>query len=92
MTPWVKRVYDVVCSIPKGRTLGYAQVAMRAGKPGAARAVVRALHAMKGAPWWRVTRSDRTLAKEIAAQQRKKLLAEGVKFERARVPLKSRWV
>ena len=92
MTPWVKRVDEVIRSIPKGRTLGYAQVAMLAGKPGAARAVVRALHAMpKGAPWWRVTRADRTLAEPVRAEAMRRLKAEGVKFEKNRVPASSRW-
>jgi methylated-DNA-protein-cysteine methyltransferase-like protein len=92
VTPWVERVNEVIRSIPKGRTLGYAQVALLAGKPGAARAVVRALHAIpKGAPWWRVTRSDRTLADPVRAEQRRRLSAEGVKFEQNRVPASCRW-
>ena len=92
MTPWVSKVNEVIRAIPRGRTLGYAQVALLAGKPGAARAVVRALHSMpKGAPWWRVTRSDRTLASQIATEQRRRLTAEGVKFEKNRVPPGSRW-
>jgi len=93
MTPWVTRVSEVVRGIPRGRTLGYSQVALRAGKPGAARAVVRALHAIpKGAPWWRVTRTDRTLASQIATEQKRRLVAEGVRFEKNRVPISSRWV
>ena len=35
-------VERVVRAIPKGKTLSYAQVALYAGKPGAARAVVQA--------------------------------------------------
>ncbi len=92
MTPWVAKVNEVIRAIPRGRTLGYAQVALLAGKPGAARAVVRALHSMpRGAPWWRVTRSDRSLAVQIATDQRRRLLAEGVKVEKNRVPASSRW-
>lgn len=91
-TPWVKRVEAVICAIPRGKTLGYAQVALRAGKPGAARAVVQALRAIPpGAPWWRVTRSDRTLAEPVAKEQKRRLVAEGVRFEKTRVPLSSRW-
>lgn len=36
---FAKRVYAVVSKIPKGKTLTYKQVATKAGKPGAARAV-----------------------------------------------------
>ncbi len=93
MTPWVKRVNEVIRSIPKGKTLGYAQVALLAGKPGAARAVVRALHAIpNGAPWWRVTKADRTLAEPVAAEQKRRLVSEGVRFEKKKVPQSTRWV
>jgi O-6-methylguanine DNA methyltransferase len=34
-----EKVYDIVRTIPKGKTLTYGQVAALAGKPGAARAV-----------------------------------------------------
>lgn len=92
MTPFVARVNAAIRSIPKGKTVGYAQVALLAGKPGAARAVVRALHSIpKGAPWWRVTRSDRTLAVPVATEQARRLMAEGVKLEKNRVPVGSRW-
>ncbi len=92
MTPFVARVNAVIRSIPKGKTVGYAQVALLAGKPGAARAVVRALHSIpRGAPWWRVTRSDRTLAGPVANEQLRKLKAEGVQVEKNRVPIISRW-
>ena len=70
-------VAAVVRSIPRGETLSYARVAMFAGKPGAARAVVRALHRIPGIPWWRVIRSDGTVAPEIAVQQSRRLRAEG---------------
>jgi methylated-DNA-[protein]-cysteine S-methyltransferase len=39
MTPFAKRVYVVVSRIPRGSVLSYGEVARRAGKPGAARAV-----------------------------------------------------
>lgn len=38
-TPFVRRVYEVVRRIPRGKVLSYGQVADAAGKPGAARAV-----------------------------------------------------
>ena len=93
MTPWVAKVNEVIRGIPQGKTLGYSQVALLAGKPGAARAVVRALHSIpKGAPWWRVTRTDRTLASQVAREQKRRLMAEGVRFEKNKVPPDSRWL
>jgi methylated-DNA-protein-cysteine methyltransferase-like protein len=84
VTPFQKRVAAVVRAIPKGRVLGYAQVALRAGRPGAARGVVRALNdAHKEGlrlPWWRVVRSDRTLAPLVAAEQSRRLKREGVQL------------
>lgn len=54
---------------------------MLAGKPGASRAVVRALHELERVPWWRVIKSDGTIA-EVLAEQAPKLKAEGVVVER----------
>src|SRR5260370_39756389 len=71
-------VARVVKAIAKGSVLSYSQVALRAGKPGGARAVVRALHRLGGIPWWRVIRADGTLASEIAAKQAPLLVREGV--------------
>ncbi|PZR07837.1 MAG: 6-O-methylguanine DNA methyltransferase [Archangium gephyra] len=84
-TPWLLAVERAVKAIPKGQTASYSRVALMAGKPGAARAVVRALHSLKDIPWWRVHRSDGTLAPQVAVQQAKKLKAEGVVVEGRRV-------
>lgn len=78
----VKRVVE---SIPCGSVLAYGEVALLAGRPGGARAVVRALYRVKDAPWWRVVRADRTLAPEIAARQAKRLRAEGVRIDGRRI-------
>jgi len=80
-----EKVEQVVKSIPRGQVLSYAQVALRAGKPGGARGVVRALHWISGAPWWRVIRSDGTLAAEVASRQKPKLQREGVLVRGRRV-------
>src|SRR5260370_18614106 len=71
------RVERIVKAIPRGEVLSYAKVAVLAGRPGGARAVVRALYVISGAPWWRVIRSDRTVAREVAPRQVPKLPAEG---------------
>jgi methylated-DNA-protein-cysteine methyltransferase related protein len=73
---FVKSVEKIVRSIPRGRTLSYSEVALRAGKPRGARAVVRALHALDDVPWWRVIRADGTLAREVAYEQSQLLAAE----------------
>lgn len=84
-SPFDRAVARVVKAIPRGQTLSYAGVALRANKPGAARAVVRALHRLSGLPWWRVIRSDRTLAPQVAVEQSKRLRAEGVKLKGRRL-------
>jgi methylated-DNA-protein-cysteine methyltransferase-like protein len=90
MTEFEAAVRRVVKAIPRGKTFSYGQVALFANKPGAARAVVRALHALEGLPWWRVIRSNGTLAPQVAREQSKKLRAEGVAVKGRRVPAESR--
>jgi methylated-DNA-protein-cysteine methyltransferase-like protein len=53
--------------------------------PVTARAVVRALHALDEVPWWRVIRSDGTLAEPVAAKQAARLRREGVAVVNRRV-------
>ena len=79
MTAFVRRVRRIVRRIPRGTTLSYGEVALRAGKPRAARAVVAALHRLTDAPWWRVARHDGTLAPQVAHQQAILLRQEGWK-------------
>ena len=78
-------VERIIKAIPKGQVLSYGQVAALAGKPGGARAVVWALHGMRGAPWWRVIRSDGQVAEEMAPRQVPRLRAEGVRIRGRRV-------
>lgn len=54
------RVYAVVRKIPKGKTMTYKEVAMKAGKPGAARAVgtLMSKNYDPKIPCHRVVRSD----------------------------------
>jgi methylated-DNA-protein-cysteine methyltransferase-like protein len=84
-TPWLERIAAVVAAIPRGHTASYSQVALMAGKPGAARAVVRALHALDDVPWWRVVKSDGTVAREMFATQAPRLRREGVQLSGRRV-------
>lgn len=41
--PFFKRVYRELCKVPAGQTISYAELARRAGSPGAARAVGQAM-------------------------------------------------
>jgi methylated-DNA-protein-cysteine methyltransferase-like protein len=79
VAPFARLVEKIVRAIPRGRTLSYSEVALRAGKPRAARAVVRALHVLDDVPWWRVIRADGTLARAVAHEQSQLLAAEGAR-------------
>ena len=64
LTGFTERVYAVVARIPRGTTLTYREVARRAGRPRAYRAVGNALHANRDfarVPCHRVVRSDGSL-------------------------------
>ena len=69
-----------VRSIPRGKVLSYSQVALLAGRPGAARGVGQLLASLPKVPWWRVLRADGSLAPAVAAEQQKRLEAEGHVF------------
>lgn len=60
MTIFESRVKKVVKSIPRGSTLSYAEVALAAGSPGAARAVgtIMKHNLDKSVPCHRVIHSD----------------------------------
>ena len=79
-TPFAKKVYAVVAKIPKGETLTYGQVAAKAGKPGAARAVgtIMSHNYRPEIPCHRVVRSDGTMGdyNRGGAVRKAKLLAE----------------
>jgi methylated-DNA-protein-cysteine methyltransferase-like protein len=71
----------VIAAIPVGVVASYGEVAARAGRPGAARAVGNVLADHEGLPWWRVVHSDGRL---IAGQD-ERLRAEGVPASRGRI-------
>ena len=80
--PFPEAVARAVRAIPRGETRSYSQVALYAGRPGAARGVGREVKTLENIPWWRVIRADRTLAPPVAHEQAQRLRAEGVKVER----------
>ena len=83
-----KKIYDVVCQIPKGRVATYGQVAARAGNPRWARVVGYALHnnpAPGIIPCHRVVNREGKVADSFAFGggdiQRQMLESEGIVFE-----------
>ena len=73
-TPFAAKVYAIVAKIPKGKVLTYGQVAKRAGRPGAARAVgmFMANNYNPKIPCHRVVRADGKLGNyNRGGQQRK---------------------
>ncbi len=73
-----ERVFDVVCKIPKGQTLTYAEVARRAGSPRAYRAVGNILttNYNPDIPCHRVIKSDGTLGGYNRGEDMKKKILE----------------
>jgi len=80
------RVWEVVAAIPPGRVMGYGEVARAAGFPRYSRMVGAALgRSPEPLPWFRVVRSNRTLAFEEDSsayrEQAQLLKQEGVRFD-----------
>jgi methylated-DNA-protein-cysteine methyltransferase related protein len=84
--------YRVVRRVPRGRVATYGQIALLAGRPGAARQVGYALAALRGAehriPWQRVLAARPRCRAAVsildpmgAAVQRALLESEGVRFD-----------
>ncbi|HEX4901198.1 MAG TPA: MGMT family protein [Acidimicrobiales bacterium] len=79
-------VHRVVAAVPPGQVVTYGEVAAEAGRPGAARAVGRAMAASDGAlPWWRVVAADGRLVPGHELEHRRRLAAEGVVTDERRV-------
>lgn len=90
-----KRIYDVVCNIPKGKVATYGQVAALAGNPKMSRAVGNALHKNPDPdriPCYRVVNAKGELSGAFAFGgknvQAKRLMADGIEVVNGRVDLK----
>lgn len=86
-------IFQAIRAIPRGRVAAYGEVASRAGLPGRARLVGKVLRespASARLPWHRVLRASGHLAfpsgSEAAAEQLRRLEAEGVTAMNGRVP------
>ena len=88
-------IWKTVSQIKSGRVMSYGEVARAAGYPRHARMVSKAMsRSPKSLPWYRVVRSNRTLAFEIGSdayvKQVKLLEKEGVGIKDGKViPIRS---
>jgi len=101
LPPFHRLVYGLVRRVPRGKVVTYGQVAAILGHPRAARAVGRALGALRGpllhvVPWQRVVNAAGRCSRRHdygSEMQRERLEIEGVRFDRhGRVDLRRfRW-
>ena len=82
MTEFQKAVYDVVKKIPKGNVLTYKEVAIKAGRPRAYRAVGNILNKNydKSIPCHRVIKSDGSIGGYNGGNEKKKARLTGEGF------------
>lgn len=86
MSPLQERFRVVIADLAVGEVVSYGEVARRAGRRGAARAVGAFLAEHGGdLPWWRVVRADGTLADHKVREQSRRLRDEGVEVRGGRV-------
>jgi methylated-DNA-protein-cysteine methyltransferase related protein len=90
VTPWEQAIDRVLRSLEPGEVVTYGEVALEAGRPGAARSVGTFLASSGGAYcWWRVVNASGRLVPGHEAEQAERLRREGVVVddERGRVKL-----
>jgi len=81
-----EEILAVVSALEPGEVVSYGDVASTAGWPGRARLVGRILATtQREVPWWRVVTSVGRLVPGGEAEQRRLLVAEGVKVAGDRV-------
>jgi methylated-DNA-protein-cysteine methyltransferase related protein len=84
-TPWEEAIDRVLQALEPGEVVTYGEVALEAGRPGAARSVGTFLAASGGAyPWWRVVNASGRLVPGHEAEQARRLQREGVPVDEAR--------
>ena len=88
-----RRVYALVCQVPRGRVVTYGQIARALGAPRAARTVGWAMRdCPEDVPWQRVVNARGEISLRPTSgyhEQRARLKEEGVRFSRAgRIDLK----
>ncbi len=95
LSPTYHQIYNLVTQIPRGKVATYSQIAQLAGNPGLARVVGNALHVNpdpESIPCHRVVNAkgepSSSFAFGGAAEQLKRLKAEGVSADGGRVDLR----
>ena len=88
MTEFLRAIYEIVKRIPKGETLTYKEVAQKAGRPRAFRAVGNVLNKNydPSIPCHRVVRSDGKIGgyNRGAEEKVRKLKAERMEIKKSR--------
>jgi methylated-DNA-protein-cysteine methyltransferase-like protein len=78
LSPFAIRVREAVGRLRSGELVTYGEIAVQAGRPGAARAVGRILAQSDGTlPWWRVVTSTGRLVPGHELRHAELLAAEG---------------
>ncbi len=73
-----------IAALQPGEIATYGEIASRAGRPGAARAVGNILfHTHGRVPWWRVVRAGGAVVK--GEEQARRLSAEGIEVKNGRI-------
>jgi methylated-DNA-protein-cysteine methyltransferase-like protein len=93
VTPWEQAIDRVLRSLEPGEVVTYGEVALEAGRPGAARSVGTFLARSEGAYcWWRVVSASGRLVPGHEAEQASRLRQENVDVDeqRGRVKLARR--
>jgi methylated-DNA-protein-cysteine methyltransferase-like protein len=85
VSAFVDRVVAVVSALQPGEVVTYGEVALEAGRPGAARPVGNVLASVEGLPWWRVVTSTGRLVPGHEREHARRLRAEGVTVRDGRV-------
>jgi methylated-DNA-protein-cysteine methyltransferase-like protein len=78
LTDFQQAVVDVVGALEPGEIATYAEIAVEAGRPGAAQAVANVLREVPDLPWWRVIPTSGRLYRTHAPTQRPLLEREGI--------------
>jgi len=88
-------IYTVLKTVPSGKVVTYGQLAKMAGLPGAARHVGRVMHQLpegNDLPWHRVVNSQGRISMAENSpgylEQKRRLLLEGIEFNKGRISLK----
>ncbi len=86
VTELQQRFRAVIADLVPGEVVSYGEVARRAGRRGAARAVGAFLSEHgSDLPWWRVVRADGRVAPHKPQEQARRLRAEGIDVVGGRV-------